>query len=87
MEERAKSAVQAPSDVVGRISKTTLCGTDLYSLCGDAPTGLPGTVLVHEGVSVKVDQNPERLGSQKVTVTTGLVDTVSMPMLRKTLQP
>lgn len=87
MEERAKPAVQAPSDVVDRISKSTLCGTDLYSLRGDAPTGLPGTVLGHEGVSVKVDQNPERLGAQKVTVTTGLVDTVSMPMLRKTLQP
>lgn len=55
MEERAKPAVQAPSEAVGKIRKSTLCGTDLYSLRGDAPTGLPGTVLGHEGVSVKVD--------------------------------
>lgn len=87
MEERAKPAVQAPSEAVGKIRKSTLCGTDLYSLRGDAPTGLPGTVLGYEGVSVKVDQQPERLGSHKVTVTTVLVDTASMPMLRKTLQP
>jgi threonine dehydrogenase-like Zn-dependent dehydrogenase len=87
LEERAKSAVQASSDVLGKIRKSTLCGTDLYSLCGDAPTGLPGTVLGHEGVSVKVDLHAERLGSHEMTVTTVLVDTASMPMLRKTLQP
>jgi threonine dehydrogenase-like Zn-dependent dehydrogenase len=50
--DRAKPTVQTPSDAVVRITKTTICGTDLHILKCDVPTCLPGTVLGHEGVGI-----------------------------------
>ncbi len=52
LEDRAKPIIQAPTDAVVRITKTTICGTDLHILKGDVPTCLPGTVLGHEGVGI-----------------------------------
>ena len=36
LEDRAKPALGAPTDAVVRITKTTICGTDLPILKGDA---------------------------------------------------
>lgn len=44
--------IAAPTDAVVRITKTTICGSDLHILKGDVPTVLPGTVLGHEGVGI-----------------------------------
>ena len=52
LEERAKPAIITPTDAIVRITKTTICGTDLHILKGDVPTCKPGTVLGHEGVGV-----------------------------------
>jgi alcohol dehydrogenase len=52
LDERHKPKLQASTDAVVRITKTTLCGTDLHILKGDVPTCKPGTVLGHEGVGV-----------------------------------
>jgi len=52
LEERAKPAIVAPTDAIVRITKTTICGTDLHILKGDVATCKPGTVLGHEGVGV-----------------------------------
>ena len=52
LEDRAKPMVEAPTDAVVRITRTTICGTDLHILKGDVATCLPGTVLGHEGVGV-----------------------------------
>ena len=52
MEDRPKPRVQATTDAVVRITKTTICGTDLHILKGDVATCAPGTVLGHEGVGV-----------------------------------
>lgn len=52
IEERPMPRLAAPSDAIVRISKTTICGTDLHILKGDVPTCQPGTVLGHEGVGV-----------------------------------
>jgi len=38
--------------VVVRITKTTICGTDLHILKGDVPTCQPGRILGHEGVGI-----------------------------------
>ena len=47
----------------------------------------PGGTIANVGVNgVKVDLHLERLWSHNVTITTRLVDTVSIPMLLKTLQ-
>ena len=52
LEDRPKPTIQIPTDAVVRITKTTLCGTDLHILKGDVPTCAPGTVLGHEGVGI-----------------------------------
>jgi alcohol dehydrogenase len=52
LEERPKPDLQAPSDAIVRVTKTTICGTDLHILKGDVPSCQPGRILGHEGVGV-----------------------------------
>ena len=52
VEERPKPEITAPTDATVRITKTTICGTDLHILKGDVPTCTPGRILGHEGVGV-----------------------------------
>ena len=52
LEERPKPAVQAPTDAIVRVTKTTICGTDLHILKGDVPSCKPGRILGHEGVGL-----------------------------------
>ncbi len=55
LEERPKPEITAPTDAIVKISRTTICGTDLHILKGDVPTCQPGRILGHEGVGV-IDQ-------------------------------
>src|ERR1700684_3528559 len=55
LEERPKPDLTAPTDAIVKITKTTICGTDLHILKGDVPTCQPGRILGHEGVGV-IDQ-------------------------------
>ena len=50
--ERPRPAIGAPTDAVVRVTKTTICGTDLHILKGDVPSVSPGRILGHEGVGV-----------------------------------
>jgi alcohol dehydrogenase len=50
--EKPKPALQKPTDAVVRITRTTICGTDLHILKGDVPEVAPGRILGHEGVGV-----------------------------------
>lgn len=52
LEDRPKPSIQMPSDAIIRITKTTICGTDLHILKGDVPTCQPETILGHEGVGI-----------------------------------
>ena len=52
VEDRPKPTIQLPTDAVIKITKTTICGTDLHILKGDVATCQPGTILGHEGVGV-----------------------------------
>ena len=52
LEDRPKPMLRMPTDAIVKITKTTICGTDLHILKGDVPTCKPGTVLGHEGVGV-----------------------------------
>lgn len=52
VEDRPIPEVQAATDAVVKISKTTICGTDLHILKGDVATCTPGRVLGHEGTGV-----------------------------------
>lgn len=40
------------TDAIIKITKTTICGTDLHILKGDVPSCKPGRVLGHEGVGI-----------------------------------
>lgn len=52
LEERPKPEITAPTDAIVKITKTTICGTDLHILKGDVPTCKLGRILGHEGVGV-----------------------------------
>jgi alcohol dehydrogenase len=52
LEDRPKPEITAPTDAIVKITKTTICGTDLHILKGDVPTCQPGRILGHEGVGI-----------------------------------
>ncbi len=52
LEDRPKPQITAPTDAIVKITKTTICGTDLHILKGDVPTCKPGCILGHEGVGI-----------------------------------
>ena len=41
LEDRPKPEISAPTDAIVRITKTTICGTDLHILKGDLPAASP----------------------------------------------
>ncbi|KZT03615.1 alcohol dehydrogenase GroES domain protein [Laetiporus sulphureus 93-53] len=48
--ERPKPALSEETDAIVKVSKTTICGTDLHILKGDVPSIPHGRVLGHEGL-------------------------------------
>ena len=52
LEDRPKPVISDAADAIVRITKTTICGTDLHILKGDVATCQPGRILGHEGVGV-----------------------------------
>jgi alcohol dehydrogenase len=49
-EEVPRPALQADTDAVVRVDKTTICGTDLHILKGDVPAMVDGRIIGHEAV-------------------------------------
>lgn len=58
LEDRPKPTISDPTDAIVRITKTTICGTDLHILKGDVATCQPGRILGHEGVGVVESAGP-----------------------------
>ena len=52
LEARPKPDIIDPTDAIVRITKTTICGTDLHILKGDVASCQPGRILGHEGVGI-----------------------------------
>ena len=52
LEDHPKPDIEASTDAIVKITKTTICGTDLHILKGDLPTCEPGRILGHEGVGI-----------------------------------
>src|SRR5262245_9265220 len=50
--EKPKPKIEAPTDAIVKIIKTTICGTDLHIMKGDVPTVAPGRTLGHEGTAI-----------------------------------
>lgn len=51
-EDRPEPRLQNPMDAIVRMSKTTICGTDLHIMKGNVPTVNQGRILGHEGIGV-----------------------------------
>lgn len=54
-EEKPKPIVKEPTDVVVKITKTTICGTDLHIMKGDLQAVTDGRIIGHEGVGIIED--------------------------------
>jgi alcohol dehydrogenase len=52
LEDRPPPVIEAPTDAIVKLTRTTICGTDLHILKGDVPTCAPGRILGHEGVGI-----------------------------------
>jgi alcohol dehydrogenase len=52
LEDKPIPLISAPTDAIVKITKTTICGTDLHILKGDVATCKPGRILGHEGVGI-----------------------------------
>ncbi|MFA7387044.1 MAG: zinc-dependent alcohol dehydrogenase family protein [Thiohalobacteraceae bacterium] len=51
-EEKPVPKLAKSTDAIVRVTRTTICGTDLHILKGDVPAVTPGRTLGHEGVGV-----------------------------------
>ena len=51
-EEKPKPTIEAPTDAIVKIVKTTICGTDLHIMKGDVPAVTDGRIIGHEGVGI-----------------------------------
>lgn len=52
LEERPKPKIAQPTDAIVKLTKSTICGTDLHIKKGDVATCKEGTILGHEGVGI-----------------------------------
>ena len=52
LEDHAKPVIKTPTDAIIKMTKTTICGTDLHIIKGDVPTCTPGRILGHEGTGI-----------------------------------
>lgn len=52
VEDRPKPDIAAPTDAIIKVTKTTICGTDLHILKGDLASCTPGRILGHEGIGI-----------------------------------
>ena len=52
LDDKPKPVISASTDAVVKITKTTICGTDLHIMKGDLPAVTDGRILGHEGVGV-----------------------------------
>jgi alcohol dehydrogenase len=66
LEDKPKPTVIEPTDAIVKITRTTICGTDLHIMKGDVSTVTDGRTLGHEGVGVV-----ENIGSSVSNFRTG----------------
>jgi alcohol dehydrogenase len=50
--EKPKPAIHDATDAIVKVTKTTICGTDLHIIKGDVPTVTSERILGHEGVGI-----------------------------------
>jgi alcohol dehydrogenase len=52
LDDRPNPEITVPTDAIVKVTKTTICGTDLHILKGDVATCQAGRILGHEGVGI-----------------------------------
>ena len=52
LQERPKPAIVSPTDAIVRVTRSTICTSDLHIMHGAVPRAVPDTVLGHEFVGV-----------------------------------
>ncbi|NIH75535.1 threonine dehydrogenase-like Zn-dependent dehydrogenase/GNAT superfamily N-acetyltransferase [Ochrobactrum sp. P20RRXII] len=52
LQNKAIPVIKDSTDALVKITRTTICGTDLHILKGDVPSCTPGRILGHEGVGI-----------------------------------
>ncbi|KAJ4413516.1 hypothetical protein N0V82_008503 [Gnomoniopsis sp. IMI 355080] len=52
LQERPRPELVKPTDAIIKVTKTTICGSDLHIRQGHVSTCMPGRVLGHEGVGI-----------------------------------
>jgi len=57
-EEKPKPTIKNSTDAIIRITKTTICGTDLHIMKGDVPEVINGLILGHEGIGIVEEVGP-----------------------------
>ena len=57
-EDKPRPHIENPTDVIVRVNKTTICGTDLHILKGDVPSVTDGRILGHEGTGTVEEVGP-----------------------------
>jgi alcohol dehydrogenase len=55
LEDRPMPRLDLATDAIVKVSKTTICGTDLHILKGDVASCKPGRILGHEGTGVIIE--------------------------------
>src|SRR6476660_7850565 len=63
---KPKPTIREGGDAIVRITRATICGTDLHILKGDVPSVTPGRILGHEGIGII-----EAVGAQVSTFAVG----------------
>lgn len=58
IQQKPDPEILSPSDAIVKLTKTTICGTDLHILKGDVATCQPGRILGHEGIGVVSSTGP-----------------------------
>ena len=58
LEDRPKPKIAAPTDAIVKITKTTICGTDLHILKGDVPTCSPAASSVTKASASSTRSGP-----------------------------
>ena len=52
LENMPKPEIKLPTDAIVKVTRTTICGTDLHIMKGDVPAVTDGRILGHEGVGI-----------------------------------
>lgn len=52
LDEKPMPTILDSNDAIVRVTKTTICGTDLHIMKGDVPEVIDGRILGHEGVGI-----------------------------------